>query len=155
MLDVHEDAYVCRVEKLSAGAPIPDGQEYGLGTQDTPSFPGMDEAARWLVEGHAARRALIFGRETEARPPARRGTASRAPRRRVGFLHLQRPRNRNQLPHAERTEGGLYDIDVHHCDEVGGQPRPARLIREPSQFGQVPVPRHGQIASSAPEPAVA
>src|SRR5450759_2416309 len=64
LLDVHQDAYVCRVEKLSAGALVPDGQEYGLGTQDTPSFPGMDEAARWLVGGtlHGAR-LILEGRE--------------------------------------------------------------------------------------------
>ncbi len=57
LLDVHEDAYICRVEKLSVGEPVPDGHEYGLGTQDTPSFPNMDEAARWLVGGtlHGAR----------------------------------------------------------------------------------------------------
>ncbi len=107
LLDVHEDAYVCRVEKLSAGALVPDGQEYGLGTQDTPSFPGMDEAARWLVGGtlHGAR---LISEGTERRVlQLGGGAASRAPQLRVGFLHLQRPRDRDQLPHPERTEGGL------------------------------------------------
>jgi acetoin utilization protein AcuC len=57
ILDVHADSYVRRVEELSAGAEVPDSQEYGLGTQDTPAFPGMDQAARWLVGGtlHGAR----------------------------------------------------------------------------------------------------
>lgn len=57
ILDVHADSYVRRVEELSAGAEVPDSQEYGLGTQDTPAFPRMDQAARWLVGGtlHGAR----------------------------------------------------------------------------------------------------
>jgi acetoin utilization protein AcuC len=57
ILDVHADSYVRRVEELSAGAEVPDSKEYGLGTQDTPAFPGMDQAARWLVGGtlHGAR----------------------------------------------------------------------------------------------------
>ena len=107
-----------RVEALSAGAEVPDGQEYGLGTQDTPAFPGMDEAARWLVGGtlHGAR--LISEGKREARPSARRGAASRAAQLRLRFLHLQRPRDRDQLPHPERTEGRLLDIDVHHGDGV-------------------------------------
>ena len=51
ILDVHAEAFVQRVEALSAGAEVSDGADYGLGTQDTPAFPGMDEAARWLVGG--------------------------------------------------------------------------------------------------------
>jgi acetoin utilization protein AcuC len=51
VLDVHSEEYVRRVEELSAGEEVPDATAYGLGTQDTPGFPGMDEAARWHVGG--------------------------------------------------------------------------------------------------------
>jgi acetoin utilization protein AcuC len=118
LLGVHQDAYVCRVEKLSAGAPVPDGQDYGLGTQDTPSFPGMDEAARWLVGGtlHGAR-LIAEGRERRVLQlggglhHARRSFAS-------GFCIY------NDLAIAINalTRNGLkvayLDIDVHHCDGV-------------------------------------
>ncbi len=51
ILDVHSGDYVERVERMSSGAAVPDAAAYGLGTQDTPAFPGMDEAARWHVGG--------------------------------------------------------------------------------------------------------
>src|SRR5690348_1772778 len=57
ILDVHEEYYVRRVEELSEGRDVPDRENYGLDTTDTPAFPGMDRAARWHVGGtlHAAR----------------------------------------------------------------------------------------------------
>ena len=57
LLTSHTDVYVRCVEEMSAGRHVPDAPTYGLGTQDTPAFPGMDEAARWLVGGtlHGAR----------------------------------------------------------------------------------------------------
>src|ERR1019366_4745786 len=63
ILGVHSDYYVRRVEKLSAGEDVPDCEDYGLGTPDNPIFPGMDEAARWLVGGalHGARLILEKG----------------------------------------------------------------------------------------------
>ena len=118
LLDVHQDAYVSRVERLSAGAVVPDGQEYGLGTQDTPSFPGMDEAARWLVGGTLRGARLISeGKETRVLQlggglhHARRSAAS-------GFCIY------NDLAIAINalTRDGLkvayLDIDVHHGDGV-------------------------------------
>jgi acetoin utilization protein AcuC len=71
ILDVHEEYYVRRVEELSLGRDVPDREEYGLDTPDTPAFPGMDRAARWhvggtlhgarLICGGAARRVLQLG----------------------------------------------------------------------------------------------
>lgn len=118
VLGVHADDYVRRVEELSAGGEVLDGQEYGLGTPDTPAFPGMDEAARWLVGGtlHGAhlisergeRRVLQLGGGLHH---ARRSFAS-------GFCIY------NDLAIAINflTQRGLrvayLDIDVHHGDGV-------------------------------------
>lgn len=118
LLDVHEESYVCCVERLSAGAPVLDTRDYGLGTQDTPSFPGMDEAARLLVGGtlHGAR-LISEGRERRVLQlggglhHARRSFAS-------GFCIY------NDLAIAinSLTRSGLkvayLDIDVHHGDGV-------------------------------------
>jgi len=118
LLEVHEDAYVRRVEALSAGAAGADGQAYGLGTEDTPSFPGMDEAARWHVGGTLLGARLIAeGRETRVLQLG-------------GGLHHARPSFAsgfciyNDLAIAIRslTRSGLkvtyLDIDVHHGDGV-------------------------------------
>ena len=118
ILDVHAEAFVQRVEALSAGAEVSDGADYGLGTQDTPAFPGMDEAARWLVGGtlHGARlisdqkakRVLQLGGGLHH---ARRSFAS-------GFCIY------NDLAialHALTRQGlraAYIDIDVHHGDGV-------------------------------------
>ena len=118
ILDVHADSYVRRVEELSAGAEVPDSQEYGLSTQDTPAFPGMDQAARWLVGGtlHGAR--LIA--EGKARRVLQLGGGLHHARRSFasGFCIY------NDLAIAINclTGHGLkvayIDIDVHHGDGV-------------------------------------
>jgi acetoin utilization protein AcuC len=117
VLDVHSDYYVRRVEALGAGGEVPDREDYGLGTADTPAFPGMGEAARWLVGGalHGARliaegekRVLQLGGGLHH---ARRNFAS-------GFCIY------NDLAIAINAlvRRGLWvaylDIDVHHGDGV-------------------------------------
>ena len=118
VLRVHEEYYVRRVEALSEGQPVADGEEYGLGTPDNPVFPGMDEAARWLVGGtlHGARLICEQGRKRVLQlggglHHARRNFAS-------GFCIY------NDLAVAidYLTRQGLWvaylDIDVHHGDGV-------------------------------------
>lgn len=118
ILGVHSEDYVRRVEELSAGAEVPDCQVFGLGTPDTPAFPGMDEAARWLVGGalhgarliceHGAKRVLQLGGGLHH---AQKGLAS-------GFCIY------NDLAIAinQLTRHGFsvayVDIDVHHGDGV-------------------------------------
>ncbi len=51
VLTVHSERLVRRVEAASRGEGGPDLEHYGLGTGDTPVFPGMDRAARLLVGG--------------------------------------------------------------------------------------------------------
>ncbi len=118
LLDVHAEPYVRCVEALSAGAAVPGAQEFGLGTQDTPAFPGMDEAARWLVGGtlHGAR--LLS--ETGARRVLHLGGGLHHARRSFasGFCVY------NDLAIAINalTRRGLrvayLDVDVHHGDGV-------------------------------------
>lgn len=118
ILDVHEDAYVRCVEALSAGAKAPDGHFFGLDTQDTPAFPGMDEATRWLVGGTLyGARLIAEGKEARVLHlggglhHARRSFAS-------GFCIY------NDLAIAMRFLANrgfrvaYLDIDVHHGDGV-------------------------------------
>ena len=51
VLSVHSERLVKRVGAASRGELYPDLEHYGLGTGDTPVFPGMDRAARILVGG--------------------------------------------------------------------------------------------------------
>ncbi len=117
ILSVHSDYYVRRVVALSDGESVPDSAEYGLGTPDNPVFPGMDEAARWLVGGAlhgarmidaGARRVLQLGGGLHH---AQRNMAS-------GFCIY------NDLAIAMQwlTRRGLWvayvDVDVHHGDGV-------------------------------------
>lgn len=118
LLKVHADSYVRRVEALSRGEAVPDCEDYGLGTPDTPAFPGMDEAARWLVGGtlHGARLICQTGERRVLQlggglHHARRNSAS-------GFCVY----NDLAIAIEHLTEHGFcvayLDIDVHHGDGV-------------------------------------
>lgn len=49
---VHTDDYIQAVKLAGAGKlPVKEGESYGLGTEDTPVFAGMHEAASLLVGG--------------------------------------------------------------------------------------------------------
>lgn len=115
---VHLESFVRRVEAASRGENLPDLAAYGLGTGDTPIFPDMDGATRWLVGGtlEAARTIL-------------RGTASEVLQLGGGLHHAQADLASgfcvyNDLSVAIRhlSQQGLrvayIDIDVHHGDGV-------------------------------------
>lgn len=118
LLSVHDDYYVRRVKALGDGQAVPDCQEYGLGTPDTPAFPGMDEAARAHVGGtlHGAR--LIY--EGKSKRVLQMGGGLHHARRNAasGFCVY------NDLAIATKylTARGHWvvylDIDVHHGDGV-------------------------------------
>ncbi len=118
LLEVHEDYYVRRVEALSAGQEVPDRREYGLDTPDTPAFPGMDTAARWLVGGtlHGAR---LIAEGAERRVLQLGGGLHHARRNFASGFCVY-----NDLAIAIRDliRRGLWvayiDIDVHHGDGV-------------------------------------
>ncbi len=117
VLTVHSERLVRRVEAASRGERVADLEAYGLGTGDTPVFPGMDGAARFLVGGtlEGARQVL----KGEKRVFQLGG----------GLHHAQYDRASgfcvyNDLSVAIRhlTRAGLrvayLDIDVHHGDGV-------------------------------------
>ncbi|MGQ9692204.1 MAG: acetoin utilization protein AcuC [Thermaceae bacterium] len=117
VLSVHSERLVRRVEAASRGEKVDDLESYGLGTTDTPVFPGMDRAARILVGGtlEGARRILA-----EEKRVLQLGG---------GLHHAQYGRSSgfcvyNDLSVAIRhlTRAGLrvayLDIDVHHGDGV-------------------------------------
>jgi acetoin utilization protein AcuC len=117
VLTVHSERLVRRVEAASRGEKVADLEHYGLGTGDTPVFPGMDRAARILVGGtlEGARRMLAG----EKRVLQLGG----------GLHHAQYDRASgfcvyNDLSVVIRhlTRAGLkvayLDIDVHHGDGV-------------------------------------
>ncbi len=118
VLSVHSEAFVEQVEAASTGAPLPDATDYGLDTMDVPTFPGMDEATRYLVGGtlHAAR--LVAD-----------GAAQRVLQLGGGLHHAHHALASgfcvyNDISVAIRslTRSGLrvayVDIDVHHGDGV-------------------------------------
>ncbi len=118
ILTVHAEPYVAAVEALSAGEPVADAGALGLGTPDTPVFPGSDAAARALVGGTLAGARLVS--EGRARRVLQFG----------GGLHHAHPSKAsgfcvyNDLAVAIRhfTASGMWvtylDIDVHHGDGV-------------------------------------
>jgi acetoin utilization protein AcuC len=118
VLAVHEDYYVRRVEELSDGREVPDCQDYGLGTADTPAFPGMDEAARWHVGGTLLGARLIC-EQGEKRVLQLGGGLHHARRNFASGFCVY-----NDLAVAIRSfiRHGLWvayiDVDVHHGDGV-------------------------------------
>ncbi|MGA2262255.1 MAG: acetoin utilization protein AcuC [Acidobacteriota bacterium] len=118
ILSVHEDYYVRRVEALSARQGVPDSEDYGLDTPDNPAFPGIDEAARWLVGGTLCGARLIC--ESGEKRVLQLGGGLHHARRNFasGFCIY------NDLAIAinHLTRQGLWvaylDIDVHHGDGV-------------------------------------
>ena len=118
VLRVHAERFVRRVEAASRGELSEDLVHYGLGTGDTPAFPGMDEAARILAGGTLTAVRLVAT-----------GEAERALQLGGGLHHAQFDRASgfcvyNDLAVAIRwaLDRGLrvayVDVDVHHGDGV-------------------------------------
>lgn len=118
LLSVHDPAFVDLVEAVSRGETRPDAESFGLGTADNPIFPGMDQAARWLVGGtlHAAR-LLMKGRDQRVLQFG--GGLHHAQRKRASGFCLY-----NDLAVAIQAmvDHGWHvaylDIDLHHGDGV-------------------------------------
>ena len=118
ILTVHDEGYVRAVEALSAGEPLDDAAALGLGTPDTPVFPGIDLAVRSLVGGTLTGARLVSeGRATRVLQFGG-GLHHAHPARASGFCVY------NDLAVAIKhlTANGLWvsyiDIDVHHGDGV-------------------------------------
>ena len=118
ILSVHDGTYVSLVESVSSGGPVEPALPFGLGTPDTPAFPGIDLATRRLVGGTlAAARLIAEGREAKVLQLG--GGLHHAKRAKAAGFCVY-----NDLAVAIRhlTRQGLYvaylDIDVHHGDGV-------------------------------------
>lgn len=121
LLAVHAREYVDAVKRFSAGGDAADAARWGLGTDDTPVFPGMHEVTA-LVTGATIRAAeLVMG-----------GEAKRAFNVAGGLHHAHRDRASGFCVYSDlaaaiawiRREHGarvMYiDYDAHHGDGVQG-----------------------------------
>lgn len=118
ILTVHSAEYVDAVEAISAGRPLANPEAWGVGTPDTPSFPGIDLATRTLVGGTLAgarmlvsgqgARVLQFGGGLHHAQPARGSGFCVYNDLAVAIKHLT----------ANNRWVTYLDIDVHHGDGV-------------------------------------
>ncbi len=118
VLTVHDEDYVMAVEALSAGERVEDALRWGLGTADTPVFPGMEEAARLLVGG-TLEAARLVADGTESRVVQLGGGLHHAhPARASGFcIYNDLAVAIRHLAARDRWVAYL-DLDVHHGDGV-------------------------------------
>ena len=121
LLAVHSREYLDAVKRFSGGADPSSAQAFGLGTDDTPIFPGMHEVTS-LVAGSTIRAAeLVMG-----------GEVRRAFSLCGGLHHAHRDRGSGFCVYSDlaaaiawirREHGGkvMYiDYDAHHGDGVQG-----------------------------------
>jgi acetoin utilization protein AcuC len=121
LLAVHSREYVDAVRRFSAGGGTDDAPRYGLGTDDTPVFPGMHEVT-----------SLVAGATLRAAELVMSGEVKRAFSICGGLHHAHRGRGSGFCVYSDlaaaiawvrREHGGrvLYlDYDAHHGDGVQG-----------------------------------
>ncbi|WP_274650473.1 acetoin utilization protein AcuC [Paenibacillus humicola] len=123
LVTVHRDDYIELVKALSGESPVPaavrKASGYGLGTGDTPYFPGMHAAAAAIAAGSAAAADTVMsGRALHAYHMAG-GLHHAFPDRGSGFCVYNDASiaiTRIRLTHGARV---MYiDTDVHHGDGV-------------------------------------
>ncbi|QAY65483.1 acetoin utilization protein AcuC [Paenibacillus protaetiae] len=120
---VHRDDYIGIVRQLSSKAPpqnvIAQAEQYGLGTEDTPYFEGMHDAAAAIVAGStAAADAVMKGHAAHAYHMGG-GLHHGFPHKAAGFCVYND--TAITIKHLQARYGArvLYiDTDVHHGDGV-------------------------------------
>ncbi len=147
LLSVHKEEYVRLVETASGGEAGTGAERAGLGTPDTPIFPGMDLAARHLVGGtlHGAR--MLLEGQCERVLQFGGGMHHALPDGASGFCVY------NDLAVAIRflVEHGwtvaYVDIDVHHGDGVQAvfEDEPRVLYVSLHESGQYLFPGTGEV----------
>ncbi|MGN8769439.1 acetoin utilization protein AcuC [Paenibacillus barengoltzii] len=123
LLWIHQPAYVEAVKQLSRPNPEADwitrGEQFGLLDEDTPYFPGMHEAAAWVVGGTiTAVEAVLSGSTTHALHLGG-GLHHALSAKAAGFCVYNDAAV--AIDYARRKYGArvLYvDTDVHHGDGV-------------------------------------
>ncbi|MFD1955108.1 acetoin utilization protein AcuC [Paenibacillus thailandensis] len=120
---VHRDDFIDAVKRLSEASPdrsaVADAGKYGLGTEDTPYFEGMHEAASAIVSGSvAAAEAVMEGRALHACHIGG-GLHHGFPDRASGFCVYNDTAVAIQYLKQRYGARVLYiDTDVHHGDGV-------------------------------------
>jgi acetoin utilization protein AcuC len=121
LLAVHDADYVAAVRRFSDGGDPSEAFRWGLGTDDTPIFPGMHEAT-----------SLVCGATIRAAELVLSGTVRRAFSVAGGLHHAHRDRGSGFCVYSDlaaaiawiRREHGarvMYiDYDAHHGDGVQG-----------------------------------
>jgi acetoin utilization protein AcuC len=121
LLAVHSREYVEAVKRFSAGGDASDAHRYGLGTDDTPIFPGMHDVTSLVTGGSIRAAELVMS-----------GQVRRAFNVCGGLHHAHRDRGSGFCVYSDlaaaiawirREHGGkvLYiDYDAHHGDGVQG-----------------------------------
>jgi len=121
LLAVHSAEYVDAVKRFSAGGDRSDAFQWGLGTDDTPIFPGMHEVT-----------ALVTGATIRAAELVMSGEVRRAFSICGGLHHAHRDRGSGFCVYSDlaaaiawiRREHGArvmcIDYDAHHGDGVQG-----------------------------------
>ncbi|HEX5726318.1 MAG TPA: acetoin utilization protein AcuC [Longimicrobiaceae bacterium] len=122
LLRVHAPEYVEAVQRLSAaGTATPEAWRWGLGTDDTPVFPGMHEATSLVVGATLRAAELVMG-----------GEAVRAFSIAGGLHHAHRARGSGfcvyddlaaaiaWMREAHGARVMYIDYDAHHGDGVQG-----------------------------------
>ena len=121
LLAVHDRGYVDAVRRFSAGGDAADAYRWGLGTDDTPIFPGMHEVT-----------SLVTGATIRAAELVMSGQVRRAFSIAGGLHHAHRDRGSGFCVYSDlaaaiawirREHGGrvMYiDYDAHHGDGVQG-----------------------------------
>lgn len=117
---VHTSDYIKAVKLAGAGKlPAADGEGYGLGTEDTPVFAGMHEAASLFGGRDIDGCRLCHDRHGKTRPQSRRRASPRIQRRASGFCIYNDSSVVIRYLQKNYHARVLYiDTDAHHGDGV-------------------------------------
>ncbi|MCT2196946.1 acetoin utilization protein AcuC [Paenibacillus sp. p3-SID1389] len=123
LLWIHQPAYVEAVKQLSRPNPEADwitrGEQFGLLDEDTPYFPGMHEAATWVVGGTITAVETVLSGSTTHALHLGGGLHHALSAKAAGFCVYNDAAV--AIDYARRKYGArvLYvDTDVHHGDGV-------------------------------------
>ncbi|OZM56069.1 acetoin utilization protein AcuC [Lottiidibacillus patelloidae] len=115
----HNEAYITAVKEASIGNVVPSIEKYGIGTEDTPIFPNMHEAASQVVGATMQAVDLVMERKTKAAVNLAGGLHHSMKEKASGFCIYNDCAI--AIEHIRKKYGArvLYvDTDAHHGDGV-------------------------------------
>ncbi|YAL83768.1 acetoin utilization protein AcuC [Dermacoccaceae bacterium W4C1] len=118
LLSVHSPEYIAAVRRASAD-PDSAQEEYGLGTEDDPAFPGMHEASALIAAGTLSACQAVWSGEVEHAVNFAGGMHHAMPGKASGFcVYNDAAVGIQWLLDAGAERVAYVDIDVHHGDGV-------------------------------------